>query len=107
MAIIVATEADFTVTTTSQVAVAANVGRRSASMQNQSKGNIWVKLSGAADIDDGFKLGPGAILGFGGGLGQSQGNGLDFYEGAVNAIYEPLGRDGTVVTGSLHVIELE
>jgi len=107
MAVTVATEADFTVTTTSQVALAATVGRRDASMQNQSQGNIWIKLSGAASVNDGFKIGPGEIIGFGGGLGRGQGTGSDFYEGAINAIYEPLGTDGTVVTGVLHLLELE
>ncbi len=107
MAVTVATEADFTVTTTSQAALAANVGRRDTSMQNQSKGNIWIKLSGAASVDDGFRIGPGEFISFGGGIGRGQGTGSDFYEGAINAIYEPLGRDGAVVTGILHILELE
>ena len=107
MAITITTEADFTVTTTSQAAVAANAGRRALTMQNQSQGNIWIKLSGAASVDDGMRIGPGERVGFDGGLGKGQGTGSDFYVGVVNAIYEPLGRDGAVVTGILHVLDFE
>ncbi len=90
--------------------VAARASRRGLSIQHQGEGFLWVKLSGAAAIGDGFRLGAWQTLALGAGPA-AQGNGVDTYEGAVNAFHEGGGSASVQGGGALgqttvRVIEL-
>ncbi len=67
--------------------IAARTGRRFGAFQVLSKGVGWVKFSGAAAPDSGFKVFGFQVIQIGLALA-GQGNGTDFYEDAVNLFWE-------------------
>ena len=111
-AITIAAETDVALTAgvASTPAVAARASRRGLVLQHQGEGFVWIKLTGAASVGDGIRLGSWQILDLTSGAA-GQGDATDFYEGAVNAFFEGGGRAGVqggggVATTVLRVIEI-
>lgn len=102
------TQANVTVLAATTVIAAANVTRKGLVVQNQSSGNVWIGLDIPAVVDAGFVLAPGKSADIGQGFA-STGNGTDFFEGAVNGIFEahgPIGSADAATTGVVRVLEV-
>ncbi len=90
------------------VLAAANTpARLDLTIQNQTKGILWVKLGGVASVDDGFKVGPGSTVTLTEIVGK--GAGTDLYRGAINGFLESNRDDqnAPITTGVARVLEFE
>ncbi len=110
MALTVTTEADVVLTAGANTEVVdALVGRKAVTIQVQAAGRVWIKLGGAAAVDEGVKVNGGDIITIDAGF-DAQGNATDFYEGAVNVFWEGGGVDPATnlpfATANCRVIEL-
>ena len=106
-----------TITTETNVAVAPGVntevvdtlsGRKGLTLQLQAEGDVWIKLGGAASVNDGVRVGGWERIVIDSSF-NSTGNSADFYEGAVNVFWEGGGVDPAtndhLTTANVRVIE--
>ena len=110
MALTVTTQTTVTLTRDAEATlVAANIGRKGLAVQHQGVGRVWISVGGTAAVGDGFVLPPWKIVDLGDGVAKN-GGGVDFYEGAVSAIFEG-GEDSSrpegVGTTKVRVIDLQ
>lgn len=71
--------------------VPARSGRTILVIQNQGVGNLWLSFGGTPAVGNGWRIGSWERISLEGAAGK--GNGTDFYEGAIDAIFEGGGND--------------
>lgn len=108
MALTITTQANVVLTAgVNKEIVNALVGRKSIHFQVQAPGDVWVKLAGAAAVDDGFLTRGQDVINLDWQI-VGAGNNSDFYEGSVNLFWVGGVKDNETdpaVTANCRVIE--
>ena len=106
MSVSIGLQANVTVLATTTVIAAAEATRVGGAIQNQGNAIVWLGFDIPAVVNAGFELKPGETFDFGQGFSSAQGNGTDFFIGAVNGISEASQERGSTPAAMTSVVRV-